>query len=188
MRHNKPLSTISNSLRLQPASFLENSWSVSHDPYRRVATSLRVETVVRFSGGAGKGQADTTRQSPFEDYGGFGQAGKGRARPGGQQPGATGPWAISCSHSYSRGETRATESSTLNLSVSLTPTRMWRLNYSVYYDLRRRDIRAQALSLYRDLHCWEIQFDQRASGGNSEYSFRINIKALPDVKYERQRR
>ena len=188
LRHKKPLSTISNSLRLQPASFFENSWSVSHDPYRRVATSLSVQTAVRISGGAGGSKADTTGQAPLEDYGGFGQAGTGRSRPGERQLGATGPWSISCSHSYSRGETRATESSTLNLSVSLTPTRLWRLGYSVYYDLRRRDVRSQALSLYRDLHCWEIQFDQRASGGNSEYSFRISVKALPDVKYERQRR
>jgi hypothetical protein len=124
-----------------------------------------------------------------EGFGDFGQVGgQGRNRPGEKRLGAAGPWSLSLTHSYSRGESRSTESSTANLSFSVVPTSRWRVSYSVYYDLQDHEVRSHGLSLYRDLHCWEMRLDQQTSGGNSTYYFRINIKALPDVQYERQRR
>ncbi len=76
----------------------------------------------------------------------------------------------------------------MNLSAAFSPTSKWRVNYSVYYDLRNRDVRSQSFTLRRDLHCWEMKLDRRISGGNSQYYFRINAKSLPDVQYERQKR
>lgn len=92
------------------------------------------------------------------------------------------------SHSYSRGTDSSTAQNALNVTTSLSPTQNWHMGYSIYYDLRRREVRSQSITLNRDLHCWELHFDKRISGGNSEYAFRINVKALPDVKWERQRR
>ena len=191
LTHAKPLSPISNSIRIAPARFFENSWNVTHDPYRRILTSLSVQTALRLSGGrSGGGASDTTarRQTGVDDYGSFGQAGQGRNRPGETRLGASGPWDVTITHSYSRGVSRSSELSTANLAASFVPTNRWRVTYSVYYDLNAHDIRSHSLSLYRDLHCWEMRFDQQTSGGNSQYYFRISIKALPDVKYERWQR
>ena len=185
-RGKRPFSNVANSIRLSPARFLDNSWSVTHDPYRKVAISRSVQTRLNFSGGGRGAPADTTGPGSVEEYGGFGQADAGTGRPGEAAPVATGPWTVSLSHSYSRGERRASESSTLNLSSAFAPTASWRVNYSVYYDLRVREVRSQSFALSRDLHCWQMRLDRRISGGNSSYYFRIQVKSLPDVKYERQ--
>ncbi len=184
----KPLSSIVNSLRLNVSRHVDNSWTVTHDPYRKVATSLSVQTRLNFSGkGSGAG-ADSSGSSPLEDYGGFGQADAGTGRPGEKEAVMTGPWSLAISHSYSRGKSRSSESSTLNLSAALAPTSKWRVNYSIYYDLRDRDVRSQSFSVYRDLHCWQMKLDRRISGRTSQYYFRISVKDLPDVQYERQNR
>lgn len=184
----RPWSTISNTLRLQPSRLLESSLSLSHDPRRRTLQSLSVQSSFRLSGGGG-GAADTSGAgTPLEEYGGFGQAGKSTGRPGERQLGTAGPWSINLSHSFSRGERAESASNAANVSASVVPTSAWRVTASVYYDLRRKEIRSQGLTLYRDLHCWEMSFNHRISGRNSEYYFRINIKSLPDVKYEREDR
>lgn len=184
-RGKRPFSTLSNSLRVQPSRYIDNSWSVSHDPYTKALRSLSVQTNFRLTGGGGG--ADTTGSTPAA-YGEFGQAGGGRSRPGEKRMGASGPWSLNLAHSYSRGQRRSSESSTMNISTSVMPTAGWRATYSVYCDLRRREIRSQAFSLYRDLHCWEASLDRRIAGDDAQYYFRINVKDLPDVQYERQRR
>jgi hypothetical protein len=40
-------------------------------------------------------------------------------------------------------------------------------------------------SFYRDLHCWEAVFYWIPNGSLQGYYFRINIKALPDIKIEK---
>jgi lipopolysaccharide assembly outer membrane protein LptD (OstA) len=183
-----PLSTIANSMRLKPSRFIENSVSLSHDPYSRRMLALSVQTTFNVSGGGGGAPSDSMGGSQQDEYGSFGQAGKSRSRPGEATGSYGGPWTLSMSHSYTRGALRSSEQNALNVTTSLAPTRNWHVGYSIYYDVRRREIRSQSLSLDRDLHCWEMHFDKRISGGNSEYSFRINVKSLPDVKWERQRR
>lgn len=187
----KPFSSISNNLRVNMSRYLSNSWTVRHDPYRKVMTSLSVNSSVRLSGsGRGSGAAADSvgGKSGIEEYGGFGQADASTGRPGEKGIATGGPWSLSLTHSYGRGENRSSESSTMNLSASFSPTANWRVNYSIYYDLRNRDIRSQSFTLRRDLHCWEMKLDRRISGGNSQYYFRINVKSLPDVQYERQKR
>ncbi|MBD3161321.1 MAG: LPS assembly protein LptD [Candidatus Eisenbacteria bacterium] len=184
----KPLSNIVNSIRVNPARFLGSNVSVTHDPYRKVAISLSVRTQMNFSGGGGTGPADTTGGGGTEEYGGFGLAEEGSGRPGEAARVPTGPWSLSLTHNYSRGESRSSERSTANVRTSFTPTRNWRFSYSIYYDLQERDVRSQSFTLSRDLHCWTMKLDRRISGGNSSYYFRIHIKGLPDVKYEREQR
>ncbi len=192
LEEDKPWSTISNSVRLQPSRLFESSLSLSHDPYRKNLRSLSVQSSFRLSGGAGGGGAGGADSlgagEPLEEYGGFGQPGKDTGRPGERRLGASGPWSVNISHSFSRGSSRSSASNSANISASLVPASAWRVTASIYYDLKLKEIRSQGLSLYRDLHCWEASFDSRVSGGNSEYYFRINVKSLPDVKYERQDR
>jgi hypothetical protein len=151
-------------------------------------TSLSVQTNLRLSGTGGGAAADSLGAGGLEEYGGFGQADVATGRPGEKQRPTGGPWSFTLSHSYGRGQDRSSASSTLNLGSSVSPTAGWRLNYSIYYDLKEHEIRSQSFTLHRDLHCWEMKLDRRISGGNSQYYFRIHVKSLTDVKYERQRR
>lgn len=187
LKSKHPLGAIGNSMRIQPGRLVESSVNLSHSPYTRRLINLSIQSTLHLSGGSGGGR-DSLPGAGEEEYGSFGQSGKGRSRPGDSSTSYAGPWSLSVSHSFTRGAARSTRQNTLNLTTSFAPTRNWHVGYSIYYDVRRKDIRSQSLTLDRDLHCWEMHFDKRISGGNSEYAFRINIKSLPDVKWERQRR
>ncbi len=78
---------------------------------------------------------------------------------------------------------------TLQASFDTTfrPTPKWRLEYRLRYDLMDRDVIAQSYAVVRDLHCWEAQFRRTYDVGNWEYYFRIAIKDLPEIFYERGR-
>ena len=47
-------------------------------------------------------------------------------------------------------------------------------------------ITGQSYSFYRDLHGWEARFRWTPSGVRNGYFFKINIKELPQVKFERR--
>ena len=45
------------------------------------------------------------------------------------------------------------------------------------------------LSVYRDLHCWEMRFNWIPIGSYKSWNFTINVKAqaLKDLKYEKKK-
>jgi hypothetical protein len=55
------------------------------------------------------------------------------------------------------------------------------------YDLMDREVVAQSYSVVRDLHCWEAQFRRSFEVGGWEYYFRVAIRDLPEIFYERGR-
>jgi hypothetical protein len=95
-------------------------------------------------------------------------------------------WRLGLTHSYSRGRDPGDYSSLLQSSLSFSLTRNWNLSYSNRYDLEGREMISQSTSIHRNLHCWEASLTRNISGGVSEYYFRINIKELPDIQYERR--
>ena len=111
------------------------------------------------------------------------------------------PWRLNFSHTYSVNRrslftssfaTRDTtiKTSWLKGSISLNLTRNWRMDYSFNVNLspdRGEDrITGQSYSFYRDLHGWEARFRWTPSGVRNGYFFKINIKELPQVKFERR--
>jgi lipopolysaccharide export system protein LptA len=190
----KPWSRISHAMRLQPGSALGSDLSLSHDPERwRHDYNLSLRTTLRLKGGEGARDAAPAPESDaFEGHGGFGDpAGSAGTGPERSQPAAAaaGPWQMTLTHALSRSRTGDQHSaqSSANLSLSLAPTAGWRLQYSVYYDLTDKEVTSQGYTLSRDLHCWQAFLERRASGGRSAYYFRISVKDLPDIKYERRR-
>jgi hypothetical protein len=100
------------------------------------------------------------------------------------------PWSLSLGFSYAGGRVgRSTWDSSIrtDLNSEAALTKNWRASYSATVDLSKRQLLYQRVSVHRDLHCWEASFDRTFSGNASEYYFRINIKDLPDVRYERGR-
>jgi lipopolysaccharide assembly outer membrane protein LptD (OstA) len=195
----RKLSTVSNSFQLRPFSTLESSASVTHNPYGWGPQSFSINSAFRISSSQFRhGPADTTQTGGLQ-YGDFGESQLQGADLGNKQspapatnapaPAVAGiPWNLSFSHAYSTSRGSARPSNTLNASLTLTPTTNWKFDGSLYMDLRLRKVISHSFVLYRDLHCWELRFEHRTSGSQSQYYFHIGIKQIPDVKYEKERR
>jgi hypothetical protein len=70
----------------------------------------------------------------------------------------------------------------LNLGFNLTEN--WKFKVSGSYDLERKEISAPQISIYRDLHCWEMNFNWNPIGTYRGFRFEIRIKSpeLQDIK------
>ena len=141
-----------------------------------------------------------------DSYGGYGGYGDDRFNQRFAQ--VKGPWTVRLSHRYSiqRSDPDAEEGfSTSSHEISATNrfalnditdllrltnrvTDKWRVQHSINYDYRRKEIVAHSVDLYRPLHCWEFTFRWVPNGINKGFYFRINLVAHPDVKFEQQRR
>jgi len=93
------------------------------------------------------------------------------------------PWRFSLSHYYDfrRYSTSRRSRSWVKGDLGFIPTRMWRVNYAVNYDLLARDLTAQSLGLYRDLHCWEASLAWYPVGLNRGFTVKLNIKEIPQI-------
>lgn len=94
---------------------------------------------------------------------------------------------VNLSHYYS--ENRPLGSIAKNHWVSLGAefwaTRNWKITYAVRYDFIEKQTAEQSFEIYRDLHCWEGRISWVPSGFREGFYFRINIKALPEIKFEK---
>jgi lipopolysaccharide export system protein LptA len=191
----QPWSRINHSWRLQPGGALSSDVSLAHDAeHGRRDYSLSLRTTLRWRGG---GETRAPAGGPAEDeaiyegQGGFGDplggsgTGPERSSP---SAAATGPWQLTLTHTFSRSrnDDAVSERSTLNAALGMSVTAAWRLQYSVYFDLTEGSVTSQGYSLGRDLHCWQASLERRSSGGRSSFYFRIAVKDLPDIKYERR--
>ncbi len=101
------------------------------------------------------------------------------------------PWSINFRHSYSISKTGKGEpniSNTLNISGDISLTPKWKIGGQMNYDLELKKISYTTLSIYRDLHCWEMRFSVIPFGPRTSYSFTIQAKGslLRDLKYEKK--
>jgi len=96
-------------------------------------------------------------------------------------------WNFSLTHHYSesgRGQAfRKTHTVNFSLDVSLTPN--LNINYRQYYDFTRDKTISRSVTLVRKLHCWEGRFSWVIDGSNAGYQFRLNVVAIPEIKYEK---
>jgi len=82
----------------------------------------------------------------------------------------------------------ASKRSWVKADLGLNPTSRLRLDYSVNLELvPTRSLVAQSVSLYRDLHCWEARLSWYPTGFNKGYYFKINIKDIPQIKFEHRK-
>jgi lipopolysaccharide assembly outer membrane protein LptD (OstA) len=95
-------------------------------------------------------------------------------------------WSLDISHRYSEVREGA-KTHWVSASLRMPLTRNWRLSYLNRYDFSEDKITEQTFEFYRDLHCWEGRFTWIVTGYREGYYFRINIKALPEIKVEKSR-
>jgi hypothetical protein len=101
------------------------------------------------------------------------------------------PWNVSASYSfnYSKTGTLSSISNTLNLYGDLNVTPKWKVQYTTGYDFQATKITITQLSIFRDLHCWDMSFNWVPFGTYRSYSFDLKVRSsiLQDLKLSRRR-
>jgi len=92
------------------------------------------------------------------------------------------PWRLSLGFNYNRNVQTDRDRFNVKAALNVTITKKWRINYTATYDAIEGNLAYQSISIYRDLHCWEMSFNWQPTV--EYYSFRINVKAsiLQDLK------
>jgi lipopolysaccharide assembly outer membrane protein LptD (OstA) len=92
------------------------------------------------------------------------------------------PWRLNLGFNYNQNELTDRKRFNVKAAFNVTITKKWRINYTATYDAILGELAYQSISIYRDLHCWEMSFNWQPTV--DYYSFRINVKAdiLQDLK------
>jgi lipopolysaccharide assembly outer membrane protein LptD (OstA) len=102
------------------------------------------------------------------------------------------PWQASFSLSLNHNRSNpAKPNTTAQLTLdnaNLQLTKNWRVGLYAAFDLREKTIVDQRYTIFRDLHCWEMQFFWTPTGFSRGFYFRLGIKAplLQDIKLEKR--
>ena len=111
------------------------------------------------------------------------------------------PWSVNIGYNlsylnryyYTSSASRDSISSKLIQTVSINGevniTDKWKITARVDYDFVDEDFSYASFDIYRDLHCWEINFNWIPFGFRQSYNFGIKVKSsvLQDLKLTRKR-
>ena len=89
------------------------------------------------------------------------------------------PWNVSVSYSFTYNNTAIATNVTnaVNLNGDFNVTPKWKLQYTSGYDFRLNKVSTTSLSIYRDLHCWDLAFQWIPFGYYKYYSVDLRVKA-----------
>lgn len=89
------------------------------------------------------------------------------------------PWNVSMSYNFSYYNTGVATSITnaVNINGDFNVTPKWKLQYTTGYDFRLSKVTTTSLSIYRDLHCWDLAFQWIPFGYYKYYSVDLRVKA-----------
>lgn len=97
------------------------------------------------------------------------------------------PFQTSGSLSYSYTNATGDRRASANVSVRANLSRDWELSYQTSFDLVTGAALRQQYTLGRDLHCWRLEFNRTVSSLDSQFGFRVFLKAIPSLKFTRGR-
>lgn len=101
------------------------------------------------------------------------------------------PWTLNLNYNfrYSNTGLNRDTTQTVNFTGDFNLTPKWKLGYTTGYDFSNKDISYTSLTIYRDLHCWEMSVNWIPFGARKSYNFAINVKSstLKDLKLTRRR-
>jgi hypothetical protein len=101
------------------------------------------------------------------------------------------PWNLTLSYTFSQSQPNPSvksRSSSVNASLSFNLTEKWKFTGSGSYDFVQKEFAAPSVTVYRDLHCWEMNFSWFPIGFYRGYRLELRIKApqLQDLKVTKQ--
>ena len=78
---------------------------------------------------------------------------------------------------------------TLGVNGDINVTPKWKVNFTTNYDIENKALSHTSISVYRDLHCWEMRFNWIPIGYLKSWNFYIKVKAsvLQDLKLNRKK-
>ena len=100
------------------------------------------------------------------------------------------PWSLNFSYDFNytkrTGPSTVIQTLRMNGDFSLTPK--WKIGFSTGYDLKNSKVTTSNMSIYRDLHCWEMRLTAIPFGRYKSFNFQINVKSslLRDLKYDKR--
>jgi LptD protein len=101
------------------------------------------------------------------------------------------PWNLTFNYSYSytNSVTSTSNSNTVMLSGDVNLTNKWKIQYSTTYDLRALKLSGvPQFTVYRDLHCWDLNVQWVPFGYYKSYNVTLKVKAaiLQDLKLSKR--
>lgn len=93
------------------------------------------------------------------------------------------PWKISLSHNwYTRINTDSTQfaqrsrnqTQTIAVNADANFTKRWKIGVTSNYDIVNQELGQTAITLDRNMHCWQLGFRWVAAGVNQNFSLRLN--------------
>jgi hypothetical protein len=102
------------------------------------------------------------------------------------------PWSLDLSWTFSQNQTDPRvkqRSSNVSASLKFNLTENWKIEAGTSYDILNRVVAAPMVRVYRDLHCWEMEFNWVPTGQYRNFRVEIRLKAnqLRDVKVTKQK-
>ncbi|MBI4536190.1 MAG: LPS-assembly protein LptD, partial [Ignavibacteriae bacterium] len=97
------------------------------------------------------------------------------------------PWNLDLTWNFSQSQQDPRvkrRSSNITAALGFNLTEFWKITASTNYDIINKEFAAPQITIYRDLHCWEMNFYWVPTGLNRLYRFEIRLKApqLQDIK------
>jgi lipopolysaccharide assembly outer membrane protein LptD (OstA) len=101
------------------------------------------------------------------------------------------PWSLDLTWNFAQQEPAPGtifRSSTLAARLGFNLTDYWKITASANYDILRQEVSAPLITVYRDLHCWELDFSWVPVGQYRNFRIEIRLKApqLRDLKLTQQ--
>ena len=100
------------------------------------------------------------------------------------------PWNLSFNYSFSYNNNliNTSVSNTMMLSGDVNLTSKWKIQYNTNYDIRARKLAVSSFSVYRDLHCWDLNVQWVPFGVYKSYNVTLKVKAaiLQDLKLSKR--
>ena len=107
------------------------------------------------------------------------------------------PWSLRADYNFSlttvpdltADELKRTIIQTFRVSGDVNLTPKWKISMQTGYDFQQNDFSFTQITMYRDLHCWEMRFSWIPYGTQKSWNFQINAKSslLQDMKLTKKK-
>jgi hypothetical protein len=200
----RKLSHISTSIRSGLVRNPDLALFLTHDPYDPVTgdfdwsprlASVSTSVTFRLSGKGGvPGGSSVGQGGYYAASGGADIEGAGGALGGFGGDRQKRSWDFSASYQFAETRTPdpASPQNTLKSishwirpNLRFNPTPFWDVQTNLYYDIKAQTMNDWTIRLRRDLHCWEGEFSWVVTGARAGYYFRINVKRISSIKFEK---
>jgi lipopolysaccharide export system protein LptA len=103
------------------------------------------------------------------------------------------PWNLNVSYNYSFNKqsgvgVKPTTAQAITIRGDLSVTQKWKISMNSGFDLEAKKISLTSISIHRDLHCWEMNFNWIPFGLRQSYTLTLNVKSsvLQDLRIQRK--